>query len=100
MRHDIPDIGTMSEAHPHLIFHNFTSRLGQRVRCFGRYEAGFVFYWGWSGVLMGSQFWLWICLLFLNTKDDVAWESEDMIAGEESKVVVFSMVIMFVLANL
>uniref|UniRef100_H3ARL3 IMP U3 small nucleolar ribonucleoprotein 4 n=1 Tax=Latimeria chalumnae TaxID=7897 RepID=H3ARL3_LATCH len=31
MRHDIPDIGTMSEAYPHLIFHNFTSRLGQRV---------------------------------------------------------------------
>ncbi|XP_053328676.1 U3 small nucleolar ribonucleoprotein protein IMP4 isoform X1 [Spea bombifrons] len=32
MRHDIPDLGTMSEAFPHLIFHNFTSRLGQRVR--------------------------------------------------------------------
>ncbi|XP_029916713.1 U3 small nucleolar ribonucleoprotein IMP4 isoform X2 [Myripristis murdjan] len=31
MRHDVPDIGTMSEAYPHLIFHNFTSRLGQRV---------------------------------------------------------------------
>ncbi|KAG8447304.1 hypothetical protein GDO86_014679, partial [Hymenochirus boettgeri] len=31
MRHDIPDLGTMSEAFPHLIFHNFTSRLGQRV---------------------------------------------------------------------
>ncbi|XP_039630922.1 U3 small nucleolar ribonucleoprotein protein IMP4 isoform X2 [Polypterus senegalus] len=31
MRHDIPDIGTMSEAYPHLIFHNFTSRLGRRV---------------------------------------------------------------------
>uniref|UniRef100_W5NAR6 IMP U3 small nucleolar ribonucleoprotein 4 n=1 Tax=Lepisosteus oculatus TaxID=7918 RepID=W5NAR6_LEPOC len=31
MRHDIPDIGTMSEAFPHLIFHNFTSRLGKRV---------------------------------------------------------------------
>ncbi|KAM4012569.1 U3 small nucleolar ribonucleoprotein IMP4-like [Anomaloglossus baeobatrachus] len=31
MRHDIPDLGTMSEAHPHLVFHNFTSRLGQRV---------------------------------------------------------------------
>uniref|UniRef100_A0A3B4BJ43 Brix domain-containing protein n=1 Tax=Periophthalmus magnuspinnatus TaxID=409849 RepID=A0A3B4BJ43_9GOBI len=27
MRHDVPDIGTMSEAYPHLIFHNFTSRL-------------------------------------------------------------------------
>ncbi|KAM4011863.1 U3 small nucleolar ribonucleoprotein IMP4-like [Anomaloglossus baeobatrachus] len=31
MRHDIPDLGTMSEAYPHLVFHNFTSRLGQRV---------------------------------------------------------------------
>ncbi|XP_074926887.1 U3 small nucleolar ribonucleoprotein IMP4 isoform X1 [Chelonoidis abingdonii] len=31
MRHEVPDIGTMSEATPHLIFHNFTSRLGQRV---------------------------------------------------------------------
>lgn len=31
MRHDVPDIGTMSEAYPHLIFHNFTSQLGRRV---------------------------------------------------------------------
>ncbi|XP_029494119.1 U3 small nucleolar ribonucleoprotein protein IMP4-like [Oncorhynchus nerka] len=31
MRHDVPDIGTMSEAYPNLIFHNFSSRLGQRV---------------------------------------------------------------------
>ena len=31
MRHDIPDTETMSEAFPHLIFHNFTSPLGQRV---------------------------------------------------------------------
>ena len=31
MRHDIPDIGTMSEAYPHLIFHNFSSKLGLRV---------------------------------------------------------------------
>uniref|UniRef100_A0A2R5L486 Putative u3 small nucleolar ribonucleoprotein snornp component n=1 Tax=Ornithodoros turicata TaxID=34597 RepID=A0A2R5L486_9ACAR len=31
MRHDIPDIGTMSEAYPHLIFHNFKTRLGKRV---------------------------------------------------------------------
>ncbi|XP_042307405.1 U3 small nucleolar ribonucleoprotein protein IMP4 isoform X2 [Sceloporus undulatus] len=37
MRHDIPDIGTMSEAHPHLIFHNFTSRLGQRVTSILKY---------------------------------------------------------------
>ncbi|GAB1603430.1 U3 small nucleolar ribonucleoprotein protein IMP4-like [Argonauta hians] len=31
MRHDIPDVGTMSEAYPHLIFHNFGTRLGRRV---------------------------------------------------------------------
>ena len=31
MRHDIPKIGTMSEAYPHLIFHNFNSKLGERV---------------------------------------------------------------------
>lgn len=32
MRHDIPNIGTMSEAYPHLIFHNFKTKLGQRVK--------------------------------------------------------------------
>lgn len=32
MRHDIPNVGTMSEAYPHLIFHSFRSKLGQRVR--------------------------------------------------------------------
>lgn len=31
MRHDIPDIGTMSEQKPHLIFHNFTTALGKRT---------------------------------------------------------------------
>ncbi|CAG0923117.1 unnamed protein product [Notodromas monacha] len=31
MRHDIPDMGTMSEAYPHLIFHNFKTKLGRRV---------------------------------------------------------------------
>ncbi|XP_023211675.1 U3 small nucleolar ribonucleoprotein protein IMP4-like isoform X2 [Centruroides sculpturatus] len=31
MRHDIPNLGTMSEAYPHLIFHNFKSRVGKRV---------------------------------------------------------------------
>lgn len=31
MRHDIPNIGTMSEAYPHLIFHNFKTKLGQRT---------------------------------------------------------------------
>ncbi|XP_078468234.1 U3 small nucleolar ribonucleoprotein IMP4-like [Lampetra planeri] len=30
MRHDIPDVGTMSEAFPHLVMHNFTSGLGKR----------------------------------------------------------------------
>ncbi|XP_066436016.1 U3 small nucleolar ribonucleoprotein protein IMP4 [Eleutherodactylus coqui] len=37
MRHDIPDLGTMSEAYPHLVFHNFTSRLGQRVSSILKY---------------------------------------------------------------
>jgi len=32
MRHDIPDVGKMSEAFPHLIFDNFKSKLGERVR--------------------------------------------------------------------
>ncbi|XP_069330089.1 U3 small nucleolar ribonucleoprotein protein IMP4 isoform X1 [Eulemur rufifrons] len=31
MRHDIPDLGTVSEAKPHLITHGFSSRLGKRV---------------------------------------------------------------------
>lgn len=31
MRHDIPNIGTMSEQYPHLIFHNFKTQLGQRT---------------------------------------------------------------------
>jgi len=31
MRHDIPNIGTMSEAYPHLLFNNFNSKLGQRT---------------------------------------------------------------------
>lgn len=31
MRHDIPDLGNMSEQYPHLIFHNFQSRLGERA---------------------------------------------------------------------
>lgn len=32
MRHDIPDVGKMSEVFPHLIFDNFKSKLGQRVQ--------------------------------------------------------------------
>ncbi|XP_076448318.1 U3 small nucleolar ribonucleoprotein IMP4-like [Babylonia areolata] len=31
MRHDIPGVGTMSEVFPHLIFHNFSTKLGKRV---------------------------------------------------------------------
>ena len=31
MRHDIPDVGKMSEAYPHLIFNKLTSKLGNRV---------------------------------------------------------------------
>jgi len=37
MRHDIPDIGTMSEAYPHLVFHNFQSKLGQRTMSILKY---------------------------------------------------------------
>ena len=47
MRHDIPDVGTMSEASPHLVFHNFKTQLGQRARegaggsgCTGRGMGG------------------------------------------------------------
>jgi U3 small nucleolar ribonucleoprotein protein IMP4 len=32
LRHDIPNQGTVSEAFPHLIFHNFNTKVGQRVR--------------------------------------------------------------------
>lgn len=37
LRHDIPDIGKMSEAFPHLIFHNFKTRLGERVASILKY---------------------------------------------------------------
>jgi len=37
MRHDIPNVGTMSEAYPHLLFHNFSGRLGERVKSILRY---------------------------------------------------------------
>ncbi|XP_070657573.1 U3 small nucleolar ribonucleoprotein protein IMP4 isoform X2 [Bos indicus] len=33
MRHDIPDLGTASEAKPHLIMHGFSSRLGFSSCC-------------------------------------------------------------------
>ena len=32
LRHDINTEGTVSEAYPHLIFHNFSSKLGARVQ--------------------------------------------------------------------
>lgn len=31
MRHDIPDIGKMSEQKPHLVFHNFKTKLAERT---------------------------------------------------------------------
>jgi rRNA maturation protein Rpf1 len=31
MRHDIENHGTVSEQYPHLIFHNFSTKLGDRV---------------------------------------------------------------------
>lgn len=31
MRHDVPDIGPMSEQKPHLIFHNFKTKLAERT---------------------------------------------------------------------
>ncbi|XP_045524688.1 U3 small nucleolar ribonucleoprotein protein IMP4 [Pieris brassicae] len=37
MRHDIPDIGPMSEQYPHLIFHNFKTDLGIRTMSILKY---------------------------------------------------------------
>ncbi|XP_022663602.1 U3 small nucleolar ribonucleoprotein protein IMP4-like [Varroa jacobsoni] len=37
MRHEIPDIGTISEAYPHLLFNNFTTKLGKRVESILKY---------------------------------------------------------------
>lgn len=31
LRHDLPDMGNVSESYPHLIFEGFTSKLGERV---------------------------------------------------------------------
>lgn len=36
-RHDIEDIGTMSLQNPHLIFHNFNTKLGERVTTILKY---------------------------------------------------------------
>jgi U3 small nucleolar ribonucleoprotein protein IMP4 len=41
MRHDIPDIGPMSEQYPHLVFHNMKTLLGQRVMNILKYETTF-----------------------------------------------------------
>ncbi|XP_036994588.2 U3 small nucleolar ribonucleoprotein protein IMP4 [Artibeus jamaicensis] len=41
MRHDVPNLGTVSEAKPHLIMHGLSSRLGKRVSL-GRWDLG----WG------------------------------------------------------
>lgn len=47
MRHDIPDLGTASEAKPHLIIHGFSSRLGKRVSL-----------WPWAGGwVLGAGSW-------------------------------------------
>ena len=40
MRHDIPDLGNMSEQYPHLVFHNFKTRLGERVSFEEQKELG------------------------------------------------------------
>ncbi|KAF7387505.1 hypothetical protein HZH68_013182 [Vespula germanica] len=37
MRHDIPEIGTMSEEYPHLIFHNFKTKLANRIMSILKY---------------------------------------------------------------
>jgi len=37
MRHDIPNLGTVSEQYPHLIFHNFTTRHGERAKSILKY---------------------------------------------------------------
>ncbi|XP_036160125.1 U3 small nucleolar ribonucleoprotein protein IMP4-like [Myotis myotis] len=37
MQHDIPDLGTVSEAKPHLIIHGFSPRLGKQVSDILRY---------------------------------------------------------------
>jgi U3 small nucleolar ribonucleoprotein protein IMP4 len=37
LRHDIPNSGTVSEQAPHLIFDNFTTRLGERIQTILKY---------------------------------------------------------------
>lgn len=61
MRHDIPDLGTVSEAKPHLIMHGFSSRLGKRVSHGPRVE-------GWGQGLPG---WASAALLPLTQVSDI-----------------------------
>eukprot|EP00116_Pleurobrachia_bachei_P007497 sb/3467759/ len=37
MRHDIPNVGPVQEIYPHLVFHNFTTKLGKRVESILKY---------------------------------------------------------------
>ena len=37
MRHDIPNVGPVQEVYPHLIFHNFTTKLGKRLESILKY---------------------------------------------------------------
>ena len=37
MRHDIPNVGPVQELYPHLIFQNFTTKLGKRLECILKY---------------------------------------------------------------
>lgn len=37
MRHEVPDIGPMSEQYPHLIFHNFKTKLAERTKSILKY---------------------------------------------------------------
>ncbi|XP_055323281.1 U3 small nucleolar ribonucleoprotein protein IMP4 isoform X2 [Sitodiplosis mosellana] len=37
MRHDVPDIGPMSEQKPHLVFHNFKTKLAERTTSILKY---------------------------------------------------------------
>lgn len=37
MRHDVPDIGPMSEQKPHLVFHNFKTKLAERTMSILKY---------------------------------------------------------------
>jgi U3 small nucleolar ribonucleoprotein protein IMP4 len=39
MRHDIPNLGTAPQQHPHLVFHNFKSTLGLRVSIIRKFST-------------------------------------------------------------